>query len=187
MHNPSHERTSKSLSFSTAPDFLPVFLTVSSSVREIVSLLQDKDSYRNLGHSLTPRRNPVIGAQLLLIQLRGLVELRVRLPHLLSVSAARNLLGEWRMLWKNKSGAVNTPFRPVWTNQEQICHLVFVCEVLLELSAVAATSITYSQFCEKQISGVRVCVWLVEGGWIMYGTDDSTPFCLMDLPFLFVF
>lgn len=56
---------------------------------------------------------------------QGLVELRGRLfPHAHCQKSA------WRGkdALKNKSIAVNMLFRPVWTNQEQICHLVFSCK-----------------------------------------------------------
>lgn len=67
-------------------------------MRRIFSVLQDKDWCRNLGHSSTPRRHPATAAQLLLIQLSGLVEIRGRL-----VPTAKNLLWPEKDALKNKT------------------------------------------------------------------------------------
>lgn len=54
---------------------------------------------------------------------------------LFAAGAAKNLLGEMKVAQrKNQPTTANVSFRPVWTNQEQICHLVFSLHAKLHQS-----------------------------------------------------
>ena len=55
---------------------------------------------------------------------------------LFAADAAKNLLGEMKVAptKKNQPTTANVSFRPVWTNQEQICHLVFSLHAKLHQS-----------------------------------------------------
>lgn len=91
---------------------------------------------------------------------QGLLEIRGRL-----FLRARCQKSAWREkdVLKNKPTTVNMLFRPVWANQEQICHLIFSCKYTSLLSRLAERSDGDDEhhllkFCQKQISGVGLCV-----------------------------
>ncbi len=150
MYDLSHERTSKlrvtfslfllaQVSFSHSPS-VTVFKTASNSA---LSKMNEEDLLCPLGQrlvqksgsQLNPPSTPCHHRTAPSHSAQGLVEIRGWLfPHAHCQKSA------WREkdALKSKPATANMSFRPVWANQEQICHLVFSCKCSL-LSCQAAS------------------------------------------------
>lgn len=117
----------KSLSLSPS---VTVFKTVSNSV---LSKMNEEDLLCPLGQrlvqksgsQLNPPPTPCHRRAAPSHSAQGLVEIRGRL-----FPRARCQKSAWpeKDAQKSKPATANMSFRPVWANQEQICHLVFSCK-----------------------------------------------------------